>query len=130
MANSAMIPIKPDFNMDEFVNKFTQMYTQKGFNVVPMNFGSGVSLQISKDDSGIKKFVGLALGITANITVNADKTSLIVNYTDAEWTGKIVGLAVGWFLCFIPFIIAICGCVKQSDFPNTVTNDIRMMAAQ
>ena len=129
MADTKIVAIRPDFNMNDLVNRLTQLYRQKGFEVTPMQIGNGISIQLSKDNSGIKKFVGLALGVTVNITVNESANALYLTFTDAEWTGKIVGLAVGWFLCLIPFCIAIYGCVKQSEFPNEITNDIRMLTA-
>lgn len=125
MADTKMIPINSDFNMENMVSKLTQMYQSKGFDVVTTKIGSGVSIKLSKDDDGIKKFVGLALGVTANITINDN--SLIINFTDAEWVGKIIGICVGWFVCLIPAIIAVYGVVKQSEFPKTVTNDIQML---
>lgn len=125
MADTKMIPINSDFNMDNMVSKFTQMYKAKGFDVVSTKMGSGVSIKISKDDDGIKKFVGLALGVTANITVSDN--ALMINFTDAEWVGKIIGICVGWFVCLIPAIIAVYGVIKQVEFPKTVANDIQMI---
>ena len=125
MAETKMLPIGPDFNMNELVGRLTQKYQAQGFDVVPMQMGDSVSIKFSKDNDGIKKFVGLCLEVTANLSVNNGQ--LIINFTDAEWTGKIIGLAVGWFLCLIPFLIAIYGAVKQSEFPKTITNDIRAL---
>jgi len=89
-----------------------------------MPLGTGVSIDFRKDDGGIKKLVGLALGVKANIMVH-DKM-IIVDFTDAEWTGKILALAVGWIFCLIPFILGIIGCIKQSDLPKSIGNDIHM----
>lgn len=126
MADSRIIPIAPGFDMQAMVAQLTQMYQAKGFTVSVMGFGGGVSMDFRKDDDGIKKYVGMALGVKANITLNGG--ALMVDFTDAEWTGKIVGLAVGWFLCLVPFIIALVGCFKQSEFPKTIANDIAMIA--
>ncbi len=125
MADTKMIPINSNFNMDNMVSKFTQMYQAKGFDVVTTKMGSGVSIKLSKDDDGIKKFVGLALGVTANITINDN--SLIINFTDAEWVGKIIGICVGCIVCLFPALIAVYGVIKQSEFPKTITNDIQML---
>ena len=125
MSDSRMIPIGPDFDMQAMVAQIVQMYQAKGFTVSVMGFGAGVSMDFRKDDDGIKKWVGLALGVKANVTIN--NGTMMVDFTDAEWTGKIVGLAVGWFLCLIPFIIAIVGCFKQSELPKTIANDITMV---
>jgi len=113
--------------MHEVVAKITQMYQAKGFTVTAMPLGAGASIDFKKDDGGIKKFVGLALGVKANIMVQNDH--IVINYTDAEWTGKIVGFVIGWFLCFIPVITAIIGCVNQSGLPKMIGNDIQMIAS-
>lgn len=127
MADSRMIPIGPGFDMQAMISQVVQMYQAKGFTVSVMAFGGGVSIDFRKDDEGIKKYVGLALGIKANITVS--NGTMMVDFTDAEWTGKIVGMAVGWFLCLIPFIIALVGCFKQSELPKTIANDIQMVVS-
>ncbi len=51
----------------------------------------------------------------------------MINYFDEEWTGKIVGLVVGWFLCFIPFITAVIGTVQQYSLTGNINNDAIMV---
>ena len=127
MAETKMFPVSPNFNMEDMVSKITQMYQAKGFVVTVMPMGAtGVSIDFRKDDDGIKKYIGLALGIKANIMLQND--NLVINFTDEEWTGKIIGLAIGWFLCCIPFIIAGIGCLHQLEFPKPLGNDIQIIA--
>lgn len=125
MADTKMIPIGDDFDLHSMVEELLQTYRGKGFDVQAMQMGNGVSITFSKDDDGIKKFVGLALGIKANITIN--KNTLMINFSDAEWTGKIIAIAVGWFLCLVPAAIGVYGVVKQSELPKTIANDIQMV---
>lgn len=125
MAETKMIPISPNFDLNEMVTTLVQMYQAKGFEVMAMPMGQGVSISFEKDDSGIKKFLGLALGVTANITIN--NNTLMINFTDAEWTGKIIAVALGVFL-FIPFFTAGYGALKQSEFPKTIGKDIQIIA--
>ncbi|MCL2828372.1 MAG: hypothetical protein FWD99_06495 [Oscillospiraceae bacterium] len=127
MSGTKMFPVPPNFNMDDLVQKVTQMYQAKGFDVTSMPMGSGgASIDFRKNDGGIQKYVGLALGIRANIMLQ--NNTVVINFSDPEWTGKIVGLAIGWVFCLIPFIIAIVGCVQQSEFPQSVGNDIQALA--
>jgi len=126
MAATTMFPISPNFNMQELITKITQMYQAKGFTVMAMPMGSGASIDFRKDDGGIKKYVGLALGVKANMMIQGE--TLIVNYSDAEWTGKIVGFIIGWFMCWIPCITAIIGSLKQSDLPKQIGTDLQMLA--
>lgn len=127
MSDTVMFPAPPNLDIQDLVGRITQMYQAKGFAVMAMPVGAGASIDFRKDDSGIKKYIGLALGIKANIM--PQDGNLIVNFTDAEWTGKIVGLAVGWVFCLIPFITAIVGCVNQSGLPQSIGNDIRMLVS-
>lgn len=135
MADTKMIPVNPDFDMVDLVTKLTQMYQAQGFEVSAIQAGTGVSIKFSKDDDGVKKFVGLALGITANISMGDNNTlsnsssskALIINFSGAEWLGKIVGLAIGWVLCLIPFVIAGYGAIKQSELPKKIGNDIQTL---
>ena len=53
--------------------------------------------------------------------------NMIINFSDAEWTGKVVGLVIGWMFCLIPFIIAIIGCLRQLELPTSIGNDIQMI---
>lgn len=55
--------------------------------------------------------MGLGKGITASCSLQ--NNTLVVNYLEGDWIGKIIGLAVGWILCFIPFITAIIGCSSK-----------------
>lgn len=126
MAETKMIPIGQDFDLNEMVRSLIQIYQAKGFEVTAMQTGNGVSISFSKDDDGIKKIAGLALGVTANITIN--NNALMVNFTDAEWTGKIIAAIIGWFLLFIPLFTAGYGAVKQMDLPKTIGKDIQMFA--
>lgn len=127
MADTKMIPINPGFSIDELLTRLTQSYQAKGFEVVSAKSANGCTFQISKDDSGIKKYVGLALGITATFSIM--NGSLMINFSDSEWLGKIVGFIIGWFLCLIPCIFAIVGAVKQVDLPKNIMKEVQMIIA-
>ncbi len=123
MADSKMLPLGPNFNFNYTISQFVQMYQSKGFQVTSHTDAMGQAVvTISKDIDSIKKYVGLALGVTANFSVN--NNTLIINYTDEEWTGKIVGFIIGWFLCWIPCATSIYGAVKQFDLPKQIGSDV------
>ena len=128
MADTRMFPVPPKFNMDYLIQKITQMYQAKGFTVMAMPMGTGASIDFRKNDGGFHKYIGLALGIRATIMVQGD--SIIINFSDDEWTGKIVGLALGWVLCFIPFVTAIIGIVRQLELPKSIGNDIQLIVSE
>lgn len=128
MADTKMFQVNEGFDLNAMVGKLIQVYQGKGFQVTAMSMGNGVSIKFSKDGSGIKKYIGLAAEITANITMNGGNT-LMVNFTDSEWTGKIVGFIIGWFLCWIPCVTAIIGAIKQVNMPKEISTDIQMLAS-
>jgi len=125
MTDTKIFPLPPNFDMDKMIQQITQMYQAKGFTVMAMPMGTGAVIDFRKDDGGITKYLGLALGVKANIMVQ--NGNMIINFSDAEWTGKIVGLVIGWVFCLIPFIIALIGSFRQLELPNSIGNDIQMI---
>ncbi len=126
MGETIIIPISDSFNMKDFVDKFTNMYKVKGFNVVPTLINNSATVVLDKGVGGINMLLGLGLGLTVTF-LQVDRT-LSVSFSNAEWTGKIIGLAVGWILCFIPFITAIVGSINQVQLPQNIGSDIRILA--
>ena len=120
MATNYIANVSPDFNLDTFVNDLTQAYIAKGFSVRTTKLNDGAQLVFDKNCGGINMLLGMGLGITATITVNNGVLNIV--YTNEEWTGKIIGLVVGWFICMIPFITAIIGAVQQMDLSKNINN--------
>ncbi|MCL2821219.1 MAG: hypothetical protein FWD38_10440 [Oscillospiraceae bacterium] len=127
MSETRTIPIGPGFNMDAMVSQLQQIYSGKGFYVTAIPYNSGVSVEFSKDLSGFKRWLGLGQGIRANMSIS--NGYLYTSFTDAEWTGKIVAIGVGWFMCLVPLITGIIGAVSQTDLPKNIVNDIMMLTS-
>lgn len=127
MASSTMITVGPQFNMQAFLNQLSSMYQSRGFTVTTIPHGTNASIKFDKNTGGINMLLGLGQGVTANCVLN--NNVLTINYTDEDWTGKIVGLVVGWVLCFVPFITAIIGVTKQLQLTKNISNDAAMIAA-
>lgn len=131
MADTKMFPIGENFDFNGMVEEIQQTYQAKGFDVSAMQMGQGVSITFAKDDDGIKKFVGLGLAVTANISIN--NNNLVINFTDAEWMGKLIALGAGLLLSALCVGIALLftggyGVVKQLDLPKMIGKDIQMIA--
>ncbi len=122
MANTFMTNVPANLNMAYLGQRLQEIYRAKGYNVSMVTGETNLRIQFDKNCGGINMLLGLGKGITANCYLQ--NGSLIVNYSDGDWTGKIIGLAIGWILCLIPFITAIIGCVQQSGLPNEISNDI------
>lgn len=122
MANSFMINVPVDFDLEYLGQKLRGMYQAKGFTVSMVSGRENLRIQFDKNCGGINMLMGLGKGITA--TCSLQNGCLVVDYSDGDWVGKIVGLVVGWILCFIPFITAIIGCIQQSELPKKISQDI------
>lgn len=127
MAAPAMINVGPQFNMAAFVQQLANLYRSRGFLVTIANFGPSTAITFDKNTGGANMLLGLGQGVTANCALN--NNMLTINYTNEDWTGKIIGLAIGWFLCLIPFITAIVGVVRQTQLTKDLSNDAAMIAA-
>lgn len=127
MADPARINVGPQFNMVNFSEQLASLYRSRGFAVTVTPFGTNTSIKFDKNTGGINMLLGLGQGVTANCTL--DNNVLTVNYTNEDWTGKIIGFAVGWMLCFIPFITAIVGTVKQVQLTKGISTDAAMVAS-
>ena len=123
--NTFSLSIPSGYTLSNLCTKLKSVYESKGFIVSVFPFENTVRMQFDKGCGGANYLFGLGQGITATLTVQ--KQTLMVTYSDAEWTGKIIGIAVGWFLCLIPFITGIIGAVRQSKLPDTITADIQYL---
>lgn len=125
MASNLMVNVPQNFSMDVFAQKLADTYRAKGFNVSVANMNGSSIISFEKGVGGINMILGMGEGIKATCALMGN--TLTINYSDGDWTGKIIGLVVGWILCFIPFITAIVGSVKQSSLPKNINNDATMI---
>lgn len=127
MASTLMVNVSQNFSMDIFAQKLADTYRAKGFTVTVANMNGSSIITFDKGTGGINMILGLGEGIKATCSLMGN--TLTINYSDGDWTGKIIGLVVGWILCLIPFITAIVGCVKQSSLPKSINNDATMIVS-
>lgn len=126
MADSVMLTVPEEFDLSNLTQQLADMYRAKGFTVNIASLNNSEIVEFDKGVGGINMLLGLDLGIKATFSIQ-NGTTLIVNFSDAAWTGKIIGICVGWFVCLVPFITAIVGAVKQSKFPKDLRNDITLL---
>lgn len=127
MAAPTVINVGTQFSMTAFAQQMANLYRSRGFLVSIANYGPNTAITFDKNTGGANMLLGLGQGVTANCALN--NNMLTINYTNEDWTGKIIGLAVGWFLCLIPFITAIVGVVRQTQLLKDLSNDAAMIAA-
>ena len=125
MDNSLIINVSEGTTLDGIAQRLVELYYAKGYTVTVTTFNNSTSISFEKDIGGINTILGLGGGIKANLTLNIGV--LYVTYRDAEWTSKIIGAIIGWFLCWIPIVTAVIGTVKQMDLSKNISNDIRMI---
>lgn len=128
MEDTVFFNVAPDFNLQMFARQLAEKYRMEGFTVTVAEFNNVAVLTFDKETGGINMLFGLGLGIKATCTVLNGVLTIV--FSDAEWTGKIIGLCVGAYVCFIPLITAIVGCVKQSQLPKNIGNDAVIIASQ
>ncbi len=122
------VNVSEGFDVERFAEEISQQYQAKGFQVRTLKMKNSVKIVFDKNSGGINNLLGLGQGITATCNLmGKDKDMLSVSFSDGDWTGKIVGLAVGWFLCMIPFITAIVGVFRQCALPKDISNDMQMI---
>lgn len=122
-----MINISESFDIEAFAEKITELYQGTGYSVRTLKMKNGVKITVEKSVGGINMLLGMGQGITATCTLHGkEKDTISVNFSDGDWTGKIVGLIVGWFLCWIPCVTAIIGIVKQTGLEKKLKSDIEM----
>lgn len=127
MADSVMFNVPENFNMNFFAQQLADKYRAEGYTVNVANLNGSVMMTIEKKTGGINMLLGMGEGIKATCTMM--NGTLNIAFSDAEWTGKIIGFAVGWLLCWIPFITAIVGTVRQTQLPKKIGTDAAMIAA-
>lgn len=127
MANNIILNVNPSFDMGNFVNQLANIYQGKGYTVDVAAIGANPVITISKGIGGINTILGLGQSIRVNCVLTGN--TLNVTFSDAEWTSKIIGLAIGWIICFIPFVTALVGVFGQYSLPDNISNDIRLIVA-
>lgn len=128
MAQPLFVNVPEGFDMGVFAQKIAETYQAKGYTVQPAVSGDTAMITISKGIGGINTITGLGESISLNCSVSDNK--LIVNYTNEEWTSKIIACVVGWFCCLIPFITGIVGIVRQVNLPKNISADAMLLASQ
>ncbi len=127
MANNVMFNVSENFDVKAFAEKLAETYRMKGYTANIASMNNSCIITIEKGTGGINTILGMGEGIKANCMLSGN--SLSVNFSDGDWTGKIIALIVGWFLCFIPCITGIIGIVKQTSLPKNIANDATMIAS-
>lgn len=128
MADNRIIPINPGTDLNTIINQASQNLTTQGYTVqAHMLNQANASMTVTKDRNGFKDFIGLGIECRVNIALmNPGQVSVTI---DSEWTNKIIALVVGWFLCLIPFITGIVGCINQYGLPEKIFNAITAASA-
>ena len=127
MSVSKMVALNPGVTMNVVLDGAARNLQQQGYDVTPTMMGptSGM-LTVQKDRDGIKNFLGMGLECRATLTVNGNCINLNIEH---EWTNKIIALAVGWILCWVPFITGIIGAVNQNGLPEKISAAVMAASA-
>ncbi|MBQ2774481.1 MAG: hypothetical protein IJF40_01145 [Clostridia bacterium] len=117
--STRVIKINRGTDLASLINLMSQNLSMQGFAVQSQIMSpASANLVITKDRDGFKNIVGLGLECRVTLTVTGEN-QLSVNI-ESEWTNKIIAIAVGWFVCLIPFITGIVGTINQSNLPEKI----------
>jgi len=117
-------PLRADADLYAVIHQVALTMETQGFqaNVQMLSPQTGV-LTIQKDREGFQNVLGLGLECRANFSSINGQLSVNI---DGEWTNKIIAVAVGWFICFVPIITGIVGAVNQLSLPDKIFNAVNM----
>ena len=128
MSKNVMLNVKPEFDLCTFSQKLSDMYRAKGYGVNPVSINGMYVFTLCKNDDGFNHWLGLGEELKVSCTVKDGILNLTLDDSGA-WTNKIIALAVGWFVCCIPLITGIMGCMRQSSLAKNVENDAMMLVS-
>ncbi len=117
-------PINPDADLFSVIKAVALTMETQGYeaNIQMISPQTGV-LTVKKDREGFMNVLGMGLECRVNFaSINGQLT---VN-VDSEWTNKIIAVAVGWFVCFVPVITGVVGAVNQLSLPDKIFTAINM----
>lgn len=128
MAKTSTIALAPGADIGYILKAAEQQLQAQGYEASSLVMGPGSgSLTVRKDRDGIKNLAGMGVECQTTVTV-VNPGTLTVN-VESEWGNKILALALGWILCWIPFVTGIIGCVSQSELPNKIIAALQSAAA-
>ena len=125
MANK-IIRVPSNFNMKVLGDKIFKYYKKEGYSVDIYGDSTNLEIKLSKDMKGFLRWLGLAKQLTVNIYYEDD--TLELSFSDKELVGKIVAIAVGWYIIFIQLITGLIGLFGQLSMPKDVTETIRKLS--
>ena len=124
MAKTTIVPLKSGTGIAGVTNAAAEALRAQGFECTPVILNDTLNVKIDRD--GIKNIIGL--GLESKVTLTLMNDSLNVSVED-EWSNKIIAIALGWFVCLVPFITGIVGCVNQSGLSKKIFDAIQLAAA-
>lgn len=127
MSKTSTFMVSENTNLVMMLQMVEQQLRGQGFdvNVIMMN-PNCATVTVGKDRSGIQNVIGL--GIECRATISMMPNNAVTVNIDSEWSNKIIAMAVGWFVCLIPFITGIVGCVNQNSLPDKVMAAVQTAA--
>lgn len=128
MLDSEIINVNFGFDVEDFAERLTKVYSSNGYDVSIGYSGGAVILSLKKNARGIKKLLGLRKNTHISCRVFGD--ALRLSFFGAEWIWKIIAFIFGVpFLC-IPTVTAVIGTIKQIKFPDKIVKDAELIVKE
>ncbi len=128
MSKNVTIALAADKDLNKVIELAKQQLQSQGYEAVGTVMSNNMAtLTVQKDRDGIKNIIGLGVESKATITVMGNNTATV--NVESEWGNKILACAVGWFVCFVPFITGLVGCSSQSGLQNKLIQALQSAVA-
>jgi len=128
MSKNVMLNVKPEFELGVFAQKLSDTYCAKGYSVNSVEINGMFMVTLSKNDDGLNHWIGLGEELKVTCMLKNGVLNLTLDESGA-WTNKIIAIAVGWFICCIPFVTGIMGCMRQTSLSKGIQDDAAMIVA-
>ncbi len=120
------ITVSENFDQTTFVNEIVKIYQKAGFSVNAVKKGDVDIIDMEQNKGGI----GMFFGKEQTIIVECKQTSgvLTLDYSNGAWLGKIIGIAFGVILCYVPTITSIIGVINQNKLYKSIVENAATLA--
>jgi len=120
------IGVKEDFDTVGFAEALANIHREKGFEVKTIQKDDVCIIEIEKDMGGFGLFFGKEQSIT--IQVKQSGKVLTLDYSNGAWLGKIIGIAFGVILCYVPTVKSIIGVINQNKLYKGIVEQAEKLA--
>jgi len=112
--------IPEGFSLSGLVDLLCAKYTAEGYGVTVTPIGNAVGITLAKNIGGLWVITGMGEQLSVTISIDSEKNTLSLMYSNQYWTDKIVAFILGWFCLQILWIFDAVGVYRQLRLPDDI----------